>query len=94
MSSYVISKLKGVTRDNLPVDDSDEITGRIGQIIRTPLGKIKVDKAPAFTQFVSGEDEPVLYVSRSNVYAMTVQKMSSTTSSSFTARTGWMIRTR
>ena len=69
--SYVISKLKGVTRDNLPVDDSDEITGRIGQIIRTPLGKIKVDKAPAFTQFVSGEDEPVLYVSRTNVYAMT-----------------------
>ena len=69
--SYVISKLKGVTRDNLPVDDSDEITGRIGQIIRTPLGKIKVDKAPAFTQFVSGEDEPVLYVSRCNVYAMT-----------------------
>ena len=69
--SYVISKLKGVTRDNLPVDDSDEITGRIGQIIRTPLGKIKVDKAPAFTQFVSGGDEPVLYVSRSNVYAMT-----------------------
>lgn len=69
--SYVISKLKGVTRDNLPVDDSDEITGRIGQIIRTPLGKIKVDKAPAFTQFVSGEDESVLYVSRCNVYAMT-----------------------
>ena len=69
--SYIISKLKGVTRDNLPVDDSDEITGRIGQIIRTPLGKIKVDKAPAFTQFVSGEDEPVLYVSRCNVYAMT-----------------------
>ena len=69
--SYVISKLKGVTRDNLPVDDSDEITGSIGQIIRTPLGKIKVDKAPAFTQFVSGEDEPVLYVSRCNVYAMT-----------------------
>ena len=69
--SYIISKLKGVTRDNLPVDDSDEITGRIGQIIRTPLGKIKVDKAPAFTQFVSGEDEPVLYVSRTNVYAMT-----------------------
>lgn len=69
--SYVISKLKGVTRDNLPVDDSDEITGRIGQIIRTPLGKIKVDKAPAFTQFVSDEDEPVLYVSRCNGYAMT-----------------------
>ena len=69
--SYVISKLKGVTRDNLPVADSDEITGSIGQIIRTPLGKIKVDKAPAFTQFVSGEDEPVLYVSRCNVYAMT-----------------------
>ena len=69
--SYIISKLKGVTRDNLPVDDSDEITGRIGQIIRTPLGKIKVDKAPAVTQFVSGEDEPVLYVSRCNVYAMT-----------------------
>ena len=69
--SYIISKLKGVTRDNLPVDDSDEITGRIGQIIRTPLGKIKIDKAPAFTQFVSGEDEPVLYVSRCNVYAMT-----------------------
>lgn len=69
--SYVISKLKGVNRDNLPVDDSDEITGSIGQIIRTPLGKIKVDKAPAFTQFVSGEDEPVLYVSRCNVYAMT-----------------------
>lgn len=69
--SYVISKLKGVTRDNLPVDDSDEITGRLGQIIHTPLGKIKVDKAPSYTQFVKNGDAPVLYVSRSNIYAMT-----------------------
>ena len=69
--SYVISRLKGVTRDNLPVDDSDEITGRLGQIIHTPLGKIKVDKAPSYTQFVKNGDAPVLYVSRSNIYAMT-----------------------
>lgn len=69
--SYVISRLKGVTRDNLPVDDSDEITGRLGQIIHTPLGKIKVDKAPSYTQFVKNGDAPELYVSRSNIYAMT-----------------------
>ena len=69
--SYVISRLKGITRDNLPVDDSDEISGRLGQIIHTPLGKIKVDKAPSYTQFVKNGDAPVLYVSRSNIYAMT-----------------------
>ncbi len=69
--SYVISRLKGVTRDNLPVDDSDEITGRLGQIIHTPLGKIKVDEAPSYAQFVMNGDAPELYVSRSNIYAMT-----------------------
>ena len=69
--SYVISKLKGINRDNLPVDDSDEIAGRLGQIIHTPLGKIKVDKAPSYSQFVKNGDAPVLYVSRSNIYAMT-----------------------
>ena len=69
--SYVISKLKGINRDNLPVDDSDEISGRLGQIIHTPLGKIKVDKAPSYSQFVKNGDAPVLYVSRSNIYAMT-----------------------
>lgn len=69
--SYVISRLKGITRDNLPVDDSDEISGRLGQIIHTPLGKIKVDKAPSYTQFIKNGDAPVLYVSRSNIYAMT-----------------------
>ena len=62
--SYVISRLKGITRDNLPVDDSDEISGRLGQIIHTPQGKIKVDKAPSYTQFVKNGDAPVLYVSR------------------------------
>lgn len=69
--SYLISKLKGITRDNLPVDDSDEISGRLGQIIHTPLGKIKVDKAPSYSQFVKNGDASVLYVSRSNIYAMT-----------------------
>lgn len=69
--SYLISKLKGITRDNLPVDDSDEILGRLGQIIHTPLGKIKVDKAPSYSQFVKNGDASVLYVSRSNIYAMT-----------------------
>ncbi len=68
--SYLISKLKGITRDNLPVDDSDEISGRLGQIIHTPLGKIKVDKAPSYSQFVKNGDASVLYVSRSNIYAM------------------------
>ena len=69
--SYLISKLKGITRDHLPADDSDEISGRLGQIIRTPLGKIKVDKAPSYSQFIKNGDAPVLYVSRSNIYAMT-----------------------
>ena len=69
--SYLISKIKGITRDHLPVDDSDEISGRLGQIIRTPLGKIKVDKAPSYSQFIKNGDAPVLYVSRSNIYAMT-----------------------
>ena len=69
--TYEVSYFKGVTNEGIPVDTDGELKAKIGQIIRTPLGKIKVDKAASFSQFVKNDEAPILYVSRTNVYAMT-----------------------
>ena len=69
--TYEVSYFKGATNDGTPVDTDGELKAKIGQIIRTPLGKIKVDKAASFSQFVKNDEAPILYVSRTNVYAMT-----------------------
>ena len=69
--TYEVSYFKGATNDGTPVDTDGELKAKIGQIIRIPLGKIKVDKAASFSQFVKNDEAPILYVSRTNVYAMT-----------------------
>lgn len=69
--TYEVSYFKGATNDGTPVDTDGELKAKIGQIIRTPLGKIKVDKTASFSQFVKNDEAPILYVSRTNVYAMT-----------------------
>lgn len=69
--TYEVSYFKGATNDGTPVDTDGELKAKVGQIIRTPLGKIKVDKAASFSQFVKNDEAPILYVSRTNVYAMT-----------------------
>lgn len=69
--TYEVSYFKGATNDGTPVDADGELKAKVGQIIRTPLGKIKVDKAASFSQFVKNDEAPILYVSRTNVYAMT-----------------------
>ena len=69
--TYEVSYFKGATNDGTPVDTDGELKAKVGQIIRTPLGKIKVDKTASFSQFVKNDEAPILYVSRINVYAMT-----------------------
>lgn len=69
--TYEVSYFKGATNDGTPVDTDGELKAKIGQIIRTPLGKIKVDKTASFSQFVKNDEAPILYISRTNVYAMT-----------------------
>lgn len=69
--TYEVSYFKGATNDGTPVDTDGELKAKVGQIIRTPLGKIKVDKTASFSQFVKNDEAPILYVSRTNVYAMT-----------------------
>lgn len=69
--TYEVSYFKGVTNEGTPVDTDGELKAKIGQIIRTPLGKIKVEQAASFSQFVKNDKAPILYVSRSTIYAMT-----------------------
>lgn len=69
--SYEMYGFKGVKKDGEPVEDGDEITGKFGQVVHTPFGKVRVSPAPAYAQFVKDGDAPLLYVTKSNLYAMT-----------------------
>ena len=68
---FTIKNLKGTTKSGELIDDCDNIEGKIGQTLITPVGKIRVNAAPAFGNFMVKEGAPLLYVTRSNLYAMT-----------------------
>ena len=69
--SFEMSDFKGVSKEGEPIEEDEELTGKFGQVVRTPIGKVKVSAAPAYAEFVKDGDAPVLYVSRTNLYAMT-----------------------
>ena len=69
--SYEMYGFKGVKKDGEPVEGGDEITGKLGQVVHTPFGKVRVNPAPAYAQFVKDGEGALLYVTKSNLYAMT-----------------------
>ena len=84
----VLSDFKGVSKKGEKIDDDSELEVKLGHIYRTPIGKIKINVAPAYGKFLHGGEEggspakaPKLYVSRSNLYAMTDQVKANLTAS-------------
>ena len=69
--SYEMYGIVGVNKHGDPVESSDEITGKLGQVVHTPMGKVRVNPAPAYGQFVKDGEAPVLYVTKNNLYSMT-----------------------
>ena len=69
--SYEMYGIVGVNKHGEPVESSDEITGKLGQVVHTPMGKVRVNPAPAYGQFVKDGEAPVLYVTKNNLYSMT-----------------------
>lgn len=70
---FELSDFKGFDHQGNLVEGDASIEGKIGQVIRTPLGRIRLQAAPSFTAFAEVEDAPVLYVSRTSLYDMTDQ---------------------
>ena len=69
--SYEMYGIVGVNKHGEPVESSDEITGKLGQVVHTPMGKVRVNPAPAYGLFVKDGEAPVLYVTKNNLYSMT-----------------------
>ena len=69
--SYEMYGIVGVNKHGDPVESSDEITGKLGQVVHTPMGKVRVNPAPAYRQFIKDGKAPVLYVTKNNLYSMT-----------------------
>ena len=74
----ILSDFKGVNKKGEPVDDDAALEVQLDHIYRTPIGRIRINKAPAYGKFLHGgkedgtpTDAPVLYVTRTNLYAMT-----------------------
>ena len=80
-NQFVISRVKGKSKLGDPIDDKEDREGKLGAIIHTPVGKVRVEAAPAYAQFVKSGDAPLLHVVRINLYDMTNRIKSSLTAS-------------
>lgn len=80
-NQFVISRVRGVSKQGEPIDDKEERIGKIGSVMHTPIGKMRVEAAPAYAQMVKGGNAPVLHVVRTNLYDMTNRIKSSLTAS-------------
>lgn len=76
-----ITRVKGADKLGNAVDSKDEICGRLGQLIHTPVCNIKVEAAAAYASFLRGGDAPLLHVDRTNLYTMTDHIKASLTAS-------------
>lgn len=76
-----ITRVKGADKLGNAVDSKDEISGRLGQLIHTPVCNIKVEAAAAYASFLRGGDAPLLHVDRTNLYTMTDHIKASLTAS-------------
>ena len=76
-----ITHVSGVDKQGESIDSKDEIHGRLGQTIHTPVCNIKVEAAAAYASYLRGGDAKPLHVSRTNLYAMTDHIKASLTAS-------------
>ena len=76
-----ITRVSGVDKQGESIDSKDEIHGRLGQTIHTPVCNIKVEAAAAYASYLRGGDAKPLHVSRTNLYAMTDHVKASLTAS-------------
>ena len=76
-----ITHVSGVDKQGESIDSKDEIHGRLGQTIHTPVCNIKVEAAAAYANYLRGGDAKPLHVSRTNLYAMTDHIKASLTAS-------------
>ena len=51
----------------------------MGQLVKTPLGKVKLEAGPAYAAFIKGGDAPALQVSHTDLYSMTNSILASLT---------------
>ena len=80
-NKFVISRVRGVSKQGEAIDDKDNREGILGSVVHTPVGKVRVEAAPAYAQFVKNGDAPVLHVVRTNLYDMTNRIKGSLTAS-------------
>ena len=66
-----LSEFRGVDKNGVAINSDATLIGKVGQILHTPVGKIRIDAAPAYAQYSKDDDSPKLYVNRMSLYAMT-----------------------
>ena len=70
-NKFELTDFKGTSSNGTPVETNKTITGQLGKLVQTPLGKVKLEAAPSYAAFIKGGDAPALYVSHTDLYAMT-----------------------
>ena len=66
-----VTHVVGEDKQGNTVDSKEEISGRLGETIHTPVCNIKVEAAAAYASFLNDNAGKELHVSRTNLYAMT-----------------------
>lgn len=68
---FELTDFKGTSSNGTPVETNKTVTGKLGKLVQTPLGKVKLEAAPSYAAFIKGGDAPALYVSHTDLYSMT-----------------------
>ena len=76
---FELTDFKGTSSNGTPVETNKTITGKLGQLVKTPLGKVKLEAGPAYAAFIKGGDAPALQVSHTDLYSMTNSILASLT---------------
>ena len=76
---FELTDFKGTSSNGTPVETNKTVTGKLGQLVKTPLGKVKLEAGPAYAAFIKGGDAPALQVSHTDLYSMTNSILASLT---------------
>lgn len=76
---FELTDFKGTSSNGTPVETNKTVTGKLGKLVQTPLGKVKLEAAPSYAAFIKGGDAPALYVSHTDLYSMTNRILGSLT---------------
>lgn len=76
---FELTDFKGTSSNGTPVETNKTVTGKLGKLVLTPLGKVKLEAAPSYAAFIKGGDAPALYVSHTDLYSMTNRILGSLT---------------